>query len=67
LHFGDRVAFLNVFLYQTVGSIYKKSFKLGPYCRVSTGDNGVYTGSGLRGVIPYVQCAVAVFLSQVCS
>jgi hypothetical protein len=34
---------------------------------VSAGDNGVYTGSGLRGVIPYVQCVVAVFLSQVCS
>jgi hypothetical protein len=34
---------------------------------VSAGDNGVYTGSGLRGVIPYVQCAAAVFLSQVCS
>jgi hypothetical protein len=30
---------------------------------VSVGDNGVYTGSGLRGVIPYVHCAVAVFLS----
>jgi hypothetical protein len=34
---------------------------------VSSGDNGVYTGSGLRGVIPYVQCVAAVFLSQVCS
>jgi hypothetical protein len=34
---------------------------------VSTGDNGIYTGSGLRGVIPYVQCVAAVFLSQVCS
>jgi hypothetical protein len=34
---------------------------------VSSGDNGVYTGSGLRGVIPYVQCMAAVFLSQVCS
>jgi hypothetical protein len=34
---------------------------------VSTGDNGVYTGSGLRGVIPYIQCADAVFLSQMCS
>jgi hypothetical protein len=34
---------------------------------VSSGDNGVYTGSSLRGVIPYVQCVVAVFLSQVCS
>jgi hypothetical protein len=32
---------------------------------VSSGDNEVYTGSGLRGVIPYVQCVVAVFLSQV--
>jgi hypothetical protein len=30
---------------------------------VSAGDNGIYTGSGLRGVIPYVQCGVAVFLS----
>jgi hypothetical protein len=29
-------------------------------------DN-VYTGLGLRGVIPYVQCVAAVFLSQVCS
>jgi hypothetical protein len=34
---------------------------------VSSGDNGVYTGSGLRGVIPYVQCVADVFLSQVCS
>jgi hypothetical protein len=34
---------------------------------VSAGDNEIYTGSGLRGVIPYVQCVVAVFLSQVCS
>jgi hypothetical protein len=34
---------------------------------VSAGDNRVYTGSGLRGVIPYVQCVAAVFLSQVCS
>jgi hypothetical protein len=34
---------------------------------VSSGDNGVYTVSGLRGVIPYVQCVAAVFLSQVCS
>jgi hypothetical protein len=33
---------------------------------VSAGDNGVYTGSGPRGVIPYVQCAAVVFLSQVC-
>jgi hypothetical protein len=30
---------------------------------VSAGDNGVYTGSGLRGVIPYVQCVATVFLS----
>jgi hypothetical protein len=39
-------------------------------CRARTasaGDNGVYTGSGLRGVIPYVQCVAVVFLSQVCS
>jgi hypothetical protein len=34
---------------------------------VSSGDDGVYTGSGLRGVIPYVQYVDAVFLSQVCS
>jgi hypothetical protein len=34
---------------------------------VSSGDNEIYTGSGLRGVIPYVQCMAAVFLSQVCS
>jgi hypothetical protein len=34
---------------------------------VSAGDNEIYTGSGLRGVIPYVQCVAAVFLSQVCS
>jgi hypothetical protein len=34
---------------------------------VSAGDNGVYTGSGLRGVIPYIQCVAAMFLSQVCS
>jgi hypothetical protein len=25
---------------------------------VSAGDNGIYTGSGLRGVITYVQCGV---------
>jgi hypothetical protein len=30
---------------------------------VSTGDNGIQTGSGLRGVTPYVQCQVAVFPS----
>jgi hypothetical protein len=30
---------------------------------VSTEDNEIYTGSGLRGVIPYVQCGAAVFLS----
>jgi hypothetical protein len=30
---------------------------------VSAGDNGIYTCSGLRGVIPYVQCVAAVFLS----
>jgi hypothetical protein len=34
---------------------------------VSAGDNRIYTGLGLRGVIPYVQCADAMFLSQVCS
>jgi hypothetical protein len=34
---------------------------------VSIGDNKIYTGSGLRGVIPYVQCVIVVFLSQVCS
>jgi hypothetical protein len=34
---------------------------------VSLGDDGVYTGSDLRGVIPYVQCVAAVFPSQVCS
>jgi hypothetical protein len=34
---------------------------------VSTGDNGIYTGSGLRGVIPYVQCSAAVFPSYECS
>jgi hypothetical protein len=33
----------------------------------SAGDNGIYTSSGLREVIPYVQCGAAVFLSQVCS
>jgi hypothetical protein len=32
---------------------------------VSSGDNGVYISSGLRGVIPYVQCVADVFLSQV--
>jgi hypothetical protein len=30
---------------------------------VSAGDNGIYTSSGLRGVIPYVQCSDVVFLS----
>jgi hypothetical protein len=34
---------------------------------VSAGDNEIYTSSGLRRVIPYVQCVVVVFLSQVCS
>jgi hypothetical protein len=34
---------------------------------VSSGDNGIYTGSGLRGVIPYIQFVAAVFLSHVCS
>jgi hypothetical protein len=34
---------------------------------VSSGDNEIYTGSGLSGVIPYVQCVAAVFLSRVCS
>jgi hypothetical protein len=34
---------------------------------VSVEDNMVYTGSGLQGVIPYVQCVAAVFLSQECS
>jgi hypothetical protein len=34
---------------------------------VSAGDNGIYTGSGLRRVIPYIQCVAVVFLSQVCS
>jgi hypothetical protein len=34
---------------------------------VSSGDNEIYTSSGLRGVILYVQCVAAVFLSQVCS
>jgi hypothetical protein len=34
---------------------------------VSSGYNGVYTGSSLRGVIPYVQCVATMFLSQVCS
>jgi hypothetical protein len=34
---------------------------------VSAGDNEIYTGLGLRGVIPYVQCVDVVFLSQVCS
>jgi hypothetical protein len=33
---------------------------------VSSGDNGIYTGSVLREVIPYVQCVATVFLSQVC-
>jgi hypothetical protein len=31
---------------------------------VSSGDDGIYTGSGLRGVIPYVQCVAVVFLSM---
>jgi hypothetical protein len=30
---------------------------------VSIGDNKIYIGLGLRGVIPYVQCDAAVFLS----
>jgi hypothetical protein len=34
---------------------------------VSAGDNEIYTGSGLQGVIPYIQCATVVFVSQVCS
>jgi hypothetical protein len=32
---------------------------------VSTRDNKIYTGSGLRGVIPYVQCRVVVFRARV--
>jgi hypothetical protein len=28
---------------------------------VSTRDNKIYIGSGLRGVIPYVQCRAVVF------
>jgi hypothetical protein len=28
---------------------------------VSTRDNGIYIGSGLRGVLPYVQCRTVVF------
>jgi hypothetical protein len=31
---------------------------------VSSGDDGVYTGSGLRGVIPYVQCVAVVLLTK---
>jgi hypothetical protein len=34
---------------------------------VSAEDNGIYTGSSLRGVIPYIQCVATVFPSQVCS
>jgi hypothetical protein len=34
---------------------------------VSVGDNEIYTSSGLRGVILYVQCGAAVFRSQECS
>jgi hypothetical protein len=34
---------------------------------VNAGDNEVYTGSGLQGVIPYVQYVAVVFRSQVCS
>jgi hypothetical protein len=30
---------------------------------VSAGDNRIYTSSGLRGVMPYVQCSAVVFLS----
>jgi hypothetical protein len=30
---------------------------------VNIGDKGIYTGSGLRGVIPYLQCGAAVFPS----
>jgi hypothetical protein len=30
---------------------------------VSTEDNDIYIGSGLLGVIPYVQCRAAVFPS----
>jgi hypothetical protein len=32
-----------------------------PAQMVSTGDNEIYTGSGLRGVTLYVQCRVVVF------
>jgi hypothetical protein len=28
---------------------------------ISAGDNEIYTGSGLQGVIPYVQCRAVVF------
>jgi hypothetical protein len=30
---------------------------------ISAIDNGIYTGSDLRGVIPYIQCDAVVFLS----
>jgi hypothetical protein len=44
------------------GSLSPVSKLVSIVCRarmVSTGDNEVYTGSDLRGVIPYVQCRAA--------
>jgi hypothetical protein len=52
---------------EAVGVLYRRTVILVSIVRrawmVSAGDNGIYTGSGLRGVIPYVQCRAAVFPS----
>jgi hypothetical protein len=50
--------------FSTVGSKFMSA--VGRARMVSSGDNMIYTSSGLRGVVPYVQCVAAVFLRQVC-
>jgi hypothetical protein len=48
----------------SVGVLFRRSKFLSIVCRArmdSTRDNEIYTGSGLRGVIPYVQCRAVVF------
>jgi hypothetical protein len=51
----------------TVGVLYRQTVIFASIVRVarmvSAGDNGIYSGSGLRIVIPYVQCRAAVFSS----
>jgi hypothetical protein len=65
---GDKIDGNNKHLLSGFSTVDSKFLSIMCQARmVSAGDDGVYTGSGLRGVIPYVQCVAAVFLSQVCS